>query len=74
MLPSTAIGATSQDAPCSCDKFHGIPSSFCLAESGQWAKERDEVCALAGIDPDAFRQKVLALHEAGRLSDRKVSA
>ena len=33
-----------------------------------------EVCARAGIDPDAFRQKVLALHEAGRLSDRKVSA
>jgi hypothetical protein len=48
--------------------------AFCLNETGLWAKERDEVCALAGIDPDAFRQKVLALHEAGRLSDRKVSA
>jgi hypothetical protein len=48
--------------------------SFCLADSGQWAKEREVVCALAGIDPAAFREKVLALHEAGRLSDRKVSA
>jgi hypothetical protein len=35
--------------------------SFCLAESGQWAKEREVVCSLAGIDPDAFRQKCMVL-------------
>ena len=47
--------------------------SFCLAESGKWARERDMVCALAGIDPDSFREKVKALSETGKLS-RKVSA
>jgi hypothetical protein len=36
-------------------------------------REREEVCALAGIDPDAFREKVKALSEAGKLA-RRVSA
>jgi hypothetical protein len=44
--------------------------AFCLAESGKWAREREEVCALAGIDPDAFREKVKALSEAGKLARR----
>jgi len=32
-----------------------------IAESGQWAKDREMLCSLAGIDADAFRERCAAL-------------
>ena len=46
--------------------------SFGLAERGMWARERAEVCPLAGLDPDAFREKVLAMQEAGTMPTRRI--
>ena len=39
-----------------------MAQSFCLDKNGRWAKQRELICALAGVDPDAFRDKALLFH------------
>lgn len=38
--------------------------AFCTATHGAWARSRRDWCALAGVDPDAFRDKCVKSREA----------
>jgi hypothetical protein len=39
---------------------------FCTAASGNWFKQREVICALADIDPDRLRERVLIAIADGR--------
>jgi hypothetical protein len=46
----------------------GEARSFLLSQGGEWAKAREFCCSLAGLDPDAVRERALREgHHATRL-------
>jgi hypothetical protein len=52
---------------------HDDAIKFLFAESGPWARSREEVCSLAGVDPDALVQRLKTTPPAEAICRRRAS-
>ena len=63
--PRAAVGKAAIDQERKNERERKFSRLFCTAEKGEWAKHREYICNLAGINSEYVRDKTLAFIASG---------